>query len=154
MFNRLPAWRFVTLAALGFSIAGCVERRMVVLTDPPTATAYDEKNQPIGATPADKPFIYYGTYHFKFTKDGYETLVVQQKVDAPWYEWPGLDFVSENLIPWTIRDVRYFKYTMQPSNLASQAMTPELLLQQAQQLRDYGATKGTAPPPPIVPPGQ
>jgi len=160
MVHQLYPRRFWLLGLLVVGGAvGCVERRMVVQSDPPGAIVYDEKNQPIGGSTADKPFIFYGKYTFRLVKDGYETLVVDQQVKSPWselrwYEWPGLDFVAENLIPWTIRDVRYFKYTLQPANTNSQNMDPEVLLQQAQALREYGATKGTAPlpPPPLSPP--
>jgi len=139
------------LAAL-VGTSGCVERRMVIITEPYPAAAnaivYDEKNQPIGATPCDKTFTYYGKYRFRIAKDGFETLDVEQRVRAPWYELPGLDFIAENLIPWTIRDVRYFRYTMQPA----QVRPPEEVLQEAQRLRDYGQTIGTTTPAIIPPP--
>src|SRR5262245_16980338 len=111
---RKAPGRWFLAVALALVATGCVERRMVIMTEPAGAIFYDEKNQPIGATPVDKPFTYYGKYGFRFVKDGYETLDVLQCVKAPWYEWPGLDFISENLIPWTIRDVRVFRYQMSP----------------------------------------
>lgn len=131
--------------------AGCVERRMVIITEPFGAIVYDEKNQPIGGAPADHPFTYYGKYRFRIAKDGYETLVVEQRVRAPWYELPGLDFISENLIPWTIRDVRYFRYVLQPR----QVMPPESILGPADALRNYAKGIGTPGAPdlgqPIIP---
>jgi hypothetical protein len=152
MLPRLAPYRLWMLGTLAILAAsGCVERRMVIITDPPGAIVYDEKNQPLGGGPVDKPFVYYGKYSFRLAKDGYETQVVEQPVAAPWYEFPGLDFVSENLIPWTIRDVRYYRYVMQPSSVQSQVMTPDVLLKQAQQLREYSATKGTPLPPDLNP---
>jgi hypothetical protein len=150
--------RFGWLFALPMLIAGsgCVERRMVILSAPygsPSngpdlgAIVYDEKNQPIGAAPVDKPFTYYGKYRFRLAKDGYETLVVDQRVRSPWYELPGLDFFAENVIPWTIRDVRYFRYELKPAEIR----TPEQMLQSGQLLRDYGKTIG-APLPDLNPP--
>ena len=123
---------------------------MVIMAgdDQAGAIVYDEKNQPLGGAPVDKPFTYYGKYHFRLVKDGYQTLEVEQRVAAPWYELPGLDFVSENLIPWTIRDVRYYRYVLQNA----QVVPPEALLQQAQALRDYAATKGVPLPPNLNPP--
>jgi len=109
---------------------------------------YDEKDQPIGAGPVDKTFTYYGKYRFRIAKDGYETLVFEQRVRAPWYEFPGLDFVSENLIPWTIRDVRVFYPVMQPALVRS----PEQLLLEAQSLQAYGKTIGVPLPPDLNPP--
>jgi hypothetical protein len=136
---------------------GCVERRMVIASDPYGAIVYDERNVAIGMTPVDKPFTYYGTHRFRLVRDGCETLVVEEKVRAPWYQWFGIDFISENLIPWTIRDVRYYRYTLPPV----QIFPMELVLQQAQGLRDFASTVGTPlpmdplvnpPPPPMMPP--
>jgi len=137
--------------ALLAGASGCVERRMVIITEPYGAVVFDEKNQSIGAAPADHPFTYYGKYSFRIAKDGYETMRVEQQVRAPWYEFPGLDFISENLVPWTIRDVRYFRYALQPLK----DTPPEALLQQAEQLRSYGQTIGapsgdSGPNPPTV----
>jgi hypothetical protein len=123
--------------------AGCVEHRMVITTEPYGAVVYDEKYQPIGATPADRPFVYYGKYRFTLVKDGYQTLVVEENVKAPWYEVFPLDFVSENLIPYTFRDIRRFHYRLLPAQVAP----AEEVLQQGQQLRDRGRTIGTAPLP-------
>ncbi|MBI2806757.1 MAG: hypothetical protein HYX68_17395 [Planctomycetes bacterium] len=133
--------------------AGCVERRMVIVPEPHGAIVYDEKDQPIGAGPVVKPFTYYGKYRFRIAKDGYETLVFEQRVRAPWYELPGLDFISENLIPWTIRDVRYFYPVLNPIKV----MPFEQVYGQGQLLRNYGKTIGTPSPdlnPPLgAPPG-
>jgi hypothetical protein len=113
--------------AMASALTGCVERRMVIIADPYPAAAgaivWDEKNQPLSGSPADKPFTYYGKYNFRIVKDGFE----------------GLDFFSENLIPWTIRDVRYFRYTLTPV----QVRAPEDLLREGEQLRAYGKTIGT-----------
>ena len=131
------------------SATGCVERRMIIVSDPaPAATGaivYDEREQPIGSTPVDKTFVYYGKYRFRIVKDGYETLDVEQRVRAPWYEFPGLDFIAENVIPWTIRDVRYFRYTLQPAEVRP----PEQVLGNGEALRAYGKTQG---PPDLNPP--
>ena len=142
----LPLIRLLRLCLIGLVLAliglGCVERRMVIIAEPFGAIVYDEKNERLGGSPVDHPFTYYGKYRFRLVKDGYETLVVEQRVRAPWYELPGLDFISENLIPWTIRDVRYFRYVMQPK----QVMPAESVLGPADALRNYARGIGTSPP--------
>jgi hypothetical protein len=154
MLYRVAVNRGWMLAlALLAGTTGCVERRMVIVTEPYGAIVYDEKNQPIGAAPVDHPFTYYGKYSFRLAKDGYETVRVEQPIRAPWYEWPGLDFISENLIPWTIRDVHRFHYVLPPNR----DLPPEQLLQQGEQLRAYGQTIGTplpelSPPTRLMPP--
>ncbi len=133
------------LVVLG-GATGCVERRMVIIADPfpdaSNAIVYDEKDQPIGGTPVDKPFTYYGKYRFRIVKDGFDTLDVEQRVRAPWYELPVLDFISENLIPWTIRDVRYYTYVMNRPAIRP----PDQTLREVEALRAYGRTLGPQTP--------
>src|ERR1051325_308798 len=45
---RLRCWLWLGLLTL-YGTTGCVERRMVIATDPYGAIVYDEKNIPIGA---------------------------------------------------------------------------------------------------------
>ena len=127
----------VTAAAL---LTGCVERRYVVTSDPPGALVL-RNGQPLGATPADDHFVYYGNYHFTLIRDGYETLEVDQPVPPPWYEWPAIDFVSENLIPWWIYDVRRFHYQLQPLQVPNSVD----VLNRAQELRTRGQGLGPLP---------
>ncbi len=136
---------FVAVLSLA-GLAGCVERRMVIMTDPPHAVVFDEKNQPLGASPVDRSFTYYGKYRFRLVKDGYETQVTEEKVRAPWYEWFPLDFISENLLPWTLRDVRYFRYTLQQAPV----IPAEAVLQEATDLRVRGQAIGTPAPEPLA----
>ena len=134
---------------IGFAVTtpilfGCVERRYVVTTDPPGAIVL-RNNQQIGATPADDHFVYYGDYKFTLIKDGYTTLQVDQKIPTPWYEYFPLDFISENLVPWQIEDVRRFHYHLEPL----QAVSTQYLLDRAEELRARANT--IAPPAPPVP---
>ena len=144
---------FLLALALLTSAIGCVERRMVIITHPfPEASGaivFDEKNQARGGSPVDIPFTYYGKYRFRIVKEGYEPLVVEQRVRAPWYQLPGLDFVSEHLIPWTIRDVRYFTYVLEKA----QVRDPETLYDEGSRLREYGKTVGVPLPEPAQPVG-
>jgi hypothetical protein len=134
------------LCAAGLS--GCVERRFVISSEPFGAIVYDEKGQPVGASPADRQFTYYGKYRFTLVRDGYQTLIVEEQVKAPWYEYFPLDFIAENVIPFTIRDVRHFNYQLQPA----QVVPAETVLEQAQQRRAYGKTKGVPLTPEVPPP--
>jgi hypothetical protein len=127
--------RMMALAAL-MMLVGCVERRFVIESDPPGALVL-MNGQPIGATPVDGHFLYYGNYQFTLIKDGYETLQVDERFSAPWYQYFPIDFVSENLYPGKIEDVRrpqVYRLTpkMQPRT--------DALLGQAEQLRAQGRT--------------
>lgn len=90
---------------------------MTIISDPPGATVI-VNGQLLGAAPVDLPsrsFLYYGKYDIQLFRTGYEPLRIQQEVKAPWYQWPGLDFISENLVPWHVKDHRVFTYEMLPA---------------------------------------
>jgi hypothetical protein len=153
------AW-FLGLAIGAATLTGCVERRYVIYTDPPGAVVLRNGQQLALATPVDDHYIYYGNYHFTIFKDGYETLQVDQKIPTPWYEYFPLDFVSENLLPWTIVDRREFHFNLEPVRVPN----TDVLLREAQNLRNRGISLGggsagapalPGPPPPdaSAPPG-
>jgi len=68
----------------------------------------------VGYTPHTGDFTYYGTREITLIKPGYETLTVMQPVKAPWYQYPGVDFVAENLSPFQVTNRRSYFYKMQP----------------------------------------
>ena len=110
----MPASRFLLLLLLLVSVScGCVRRRLTVRSDPPGALVTID-DQEIGRTPVSTPFTYYGTRKFRVTKDGYETITVNQNFPAPWYEIPPLDFITENLWPREIRDERRVDFELVP----------------------------------------
>jgi hypothetical protein len=127
----------VALALAAAGLSGCVERRYVIETDPPGALVL-VNGQPLGTSPVDGYFIYYGTYNFTLIKDGYQTKQVSQQISPPWYQWPVVDFVSENLYPGKLEDVRRFRYGLEPG---VQVNTQELL-NNADALRDRSRTIG------------
>jgi hypothetical protein len=140
-------WRsgLVGLALAG-GLAGCVERTYLVTTDPPGAVVY-ENDHPIGAAPVDRPFVYYGKYRFTLVGDGSQTVVVDEYIRAPFYEYPLLDFISENVLPWTIRDKRHFHYVLPPMPI----VPPDQIRAAAEALRRKGQDIGV-PLPPTAPP--
>ncbi len=129
---------------------GCVERRFVITSDPPGALVY-RNNVPIGTTPVDDHFVFYGKYKFTLVRDKYAPLVVEENICAPWYEYPPIDFVSENLFPFKLIDVRRLHYKLVPLVPDNQ----QEVLNQAEALRGRGQTIGTPRvlQPPPNPPG-
>ena len=79
----------------------------------PGALVYVDDYQ-IGTTPVSTDFVYYGTRKVRLSLSGYETLTVMQPIPTPWYQYPGLDFVSENLVPGEIRDERVVEFQLKP----------------------------------------
>ena len=150
------AWRAVALAAVLLAVGGgCVQRRMTIRSNPPGALVYVDDYQ-IGTTPVSTDFVYYGTRKIRLVKDGFETLTVRQPLPVPWYEVFPLDFVSENLWPWEIRDERVVDLAMAPA----ESQPAELVVARAQTARlaagslpPVAATPlpGVAPPLPRLP---
>jgi hypothetical protein len=131
---------------------GCVHRQFTVTTAipgiPGDAGAIVQVNgKTVGATPVDVPFTYYGTYRLTILRDGLQTLVVDQPVPAPWYEYFPFEFFSEHLNPWTIRDHRRFHFDLKPL----QVPPPEAVLDRSNQLREEGKVTGVPVSSPVMP---
>lgn len=103
----------LAISVLGLCEAGCVHRRLTIRTFPEGATAYVD-NQEIGTTPVSTSFTHYGVRTVRVERDGFETVEVDERIDAPWYLSPGLDFFVENFWPREIRDERVVDIEMQP----------------------------------------
>ncbi|MEL6899048.1 MAG: PEGA domain-containing protein, partial [Planctomycetota bacterium] len=103
-FRQTLKTLFSLAAVLGVCLlGGCVRRRMTVRTNPPGA-AVSVDNQPIGMSPAATGFVNHGPREFRIEKPGFKTEVLQRRIYAPWYQWPGIDFIAEALYPWELRD--------------------------------------------------
>ena len=85
----------------------------------------------IGTTPVATNFTYYGTRKIRLVKDGFETKTEMVSIPAPWYEFPPIDFITENLVPGEVRDQRTLDFQLKP-----QAVVPtQELLSRAEGLR-------------------
>jgi hypothetical protein len=134
MGRKLPSFALTLgAAALALALSGCVDRRFVIDSDPPGANVY-ENGKLIGATPLNHSFTYYGKYRFVFVRDGYEWATVDEQVCTPWWSCFPLDFVVENLLPCSIRDVRYIAKPLEPRR----EIPAEQIRDRAAQLRAEG----------------
>ena len=136
---------------MALTTAGCVQRRFTVRTNPPGAQVYVD-DEYVGVTPVSFDYTYYGTRQIRLIRDGYETLTVRQAMPTPWYEYFPLDFVSENLVPYEIRDERAVEYQLQPQRIVPK----DELINRGEELRRSGVPPipgtGTPPPPGTVDP--
>lgn len=130
---------FLTILVVAAVVAtGCVQRRMTIRSSPPGALVYVDDYE-LGTTPVSHDFVYYGTRNVKLVKDGYETLTVRQPFPVPWYQYFPLDFVTENLLPWEIRDERVVDLAMAPAA----SVPPDSVVARAEQAR---RASGSLPP--------
>jgi hypothetical protein len=126
--------------------SGCVERKYTVYTDVPGALV-QVNNVPLGPSPADGAFVYYGKYNFTLMAQGYETLHVTEDFQPPWYEWWPLDFFFETLWPFELQDVHTFHYHLAPLAIPN---TDEVL-RRSGMVRGQGQAIRPAPTPPPEP---
>lgn len=111
--------------------AGCVRRTVSINSDPQGARVFLNDDE-VGTSPVSVDFLWYGDYDVILRKPGYQALKTHYRIDPPWYQLPGIDFISEVLVPVEIHDQREATFTMTP------AATPETetLINQAQTFRD------------------
>ena len=140
----------ITLVACAVFVlvqSGCVRRRLTIRTNPAGAMAYVGK-QPVGRTPISTDLTYYGKREIEVVADNYRTERVVRNLAPPWYQIPPLDFISETLWPWEIRDERVVDIQMVPY----QAPASEVLQARADGFR-LQASQGVATPIPNIAPG-
>lgn len=125
--------RFIQGVALvllaGGMLAGCVQRKMTITSDPPGALVWLNGKE-MGRTPLTRDFIQYGTYDVQLRKEGYETLNKPTRVIAPWWQWFPIDFVAE-LMPFRPTDHQHLHFSMTPRQEADS----QTLLEHADQMR-------------------
>jgi len=135
-------WRSLILAAVPTVFAGCVDRRFVVATNVPAAQVAVDGHT-LGPAPVDGRWEYGGFYEFRASAPGYESLVVREKFEPKWHDYPGLDFFAEVIWPFRIEDVRYVNLKLVPAK----PIKNEELVGNADRLR----TKSLTLPPPSIP---
>ena len=88
---KLAALSLLALTAL--LLQGCVSRSILITSDPPGAAVW-LNDVPLGPTPVESEFKFYGTYDVRMRLDGYEPIVTSRDAVAPLYEYPGFDLVA------------------------------------------------------------
>ena len=123
----------VVLAAvcvIAVALAGCVERRLTINTEPQGAIVV-LNDQQIGESPVTVPFNWYGDYWVRVSKDGYETLNTHRKLKAPLHDYLPFDFFTQILYPGHIVDTYEWTFELEPQTFP----TPEELIEHARSLR-------------------
>lgn len=110
---------------------GCVRRTLTIRTAPENARVV-LNDEEIGTSPVSTDFTWYGDYDVIIRKEGYETLKTNQRIDAPWYQLPVIDLVTEALLPIEFHDRQEFTYTLQPASRPAR----DQLIEDARKLRE------------------
>jgi hypothetical protein len=109
---RSAAMALIFLGAITFC-GGCVERTMVIDSNPPGALVY-MNDQELGRTPIRRDFFLYGKYDTQVRADGYQTLKTTTAVNPPIYQWIPIDVLAE-ILPIPFHDVQHFTFTLKPA---------------------------------------
>jgi hypothetical protein len=95
--------RFPLAALAPLLLAGCVERLIAVRSEPGGADVYVD-GEKIGRTPIDVPYIWYGTREIVLEKRGFREIRERVALNPPWWQYPGLDLLTDVVLPFTITD--------------------------------------------------
>jgi PEGA domain len=103
-----------TIAIVGLlASVGCIRSRLIITTDPPGADVTFH-HEDYGRTPVTIPFIWYWWYDVEITKEGFETVVAEERLRCPpWFIFP-LDGFFE-ILPIQVTDTRRRHYTLTPT---------------------------------------
>jgi hypothetical protein len=152
------------LAALTALVAsaGCVERKMMIRSDPPGALITLDGHDTELVTPAEVPFDFGGTRAVTLAAPGHKVLDTTAELDDPWFTYFPLDIGAEFLWPGTIHDVQTFDFKLEAyqPGLSAEAKADtrkrlsELKLRAAEYRAGGSEGPGKAAPPAPPPPAE
>ena len=126
--QSLSAVMAISLIAV-LILAGCVERRLTINTQPQGALVVLNDEQ-IGTSPVTVSFEWYGDYNVRITKEDFETLKTHRKLKAPWYDnFPFDSFTMLN--PKRTVDSYEWTFELEPKKQIGR----EELIQNAEELK-------------------
>jgi hypothetical protein len=115
-----------------FSQSGCVERLLAVHSDPPGASVYVD-GEKVGTTPCEVKYIWYGTRVVVLELRGFSLVRQEVVLSPPWWQIIPLDFLTDVVIPITIRDRHSVSYDLEPADVSPREL--EAVLERADELR-------------------
>lgn len=112
-------WVCVVISMGVVASTGCVQRRLIVKTEPEGAFVSIGR-QPVGYSPVSVPYTYHGTRDIQIEKDGYKPINVQQRIRPKWYSVFPISFFTENFSPREIRDQRILDFQLEPKTMTNE----------------------------------
>jgi hypothetical protein len=105
--------RHVILVGMLLTMAGCVERKLTINTNPAGAQVF-LNDEEIGVSPVTTSFRWYGDYNITIRKQDCETLQAHRKLESPWFDYFPFDFVMQVLYPGRIVDSYEWSFDLKP----------------------------------------
>ncbi len=94
-------------------LAGCVERRLWVRTNPPGAVVRINGDE-VGRAPLSWRFDHYGTVLVEAELAGHRPVQEVFELRTPWYQRPVVDFFADVLWPGKIKDDHELALKLEP----------------------------------------
>lgn len=111
-FVSIP--RLVPCVVVALAVSGCVQRKMVIRSDPPGAVVSLDDQRLDETTPVEVPFVWDGGRRVTLSAPGHEVLETTATLEPRWYDYFPLDAFAEFLYPGTIEDVQEFDFELRP----------------------------------------
>ena len=135
----------ISVLAVTALLSGCVERTLILRSDPPGATVVVNGDE-TGVAPAKLHFDTYGTFEVVMSAPRCHRLRALVPVQPPWYERIPIDFFAETLWPVTIHDEHLVTLKLEP--LSEEKAAGADLDQRERQLQERVLNGHAAPTPP------
>ncbi|MBL7214046.1 MAG: PEGA domain-containing protein [Phycisphaerae bacterium] len=127
MAQKIYSWFLAGALLAIFLTAGCVERRLTIVTEPKDAVVW-LNDEEVGTAPVTVNFNWYGDYNVRIEKSGYGILNTHRELERPLHDRFPFDFFAEVLWPKKIVDEYTWTFELEPY----QQTSPEELIQAAQ----------------------
>lgn len=149
----MTALRAVSLAALLCApLAGCAQK-VIEITTEPSGAVVTLNDVPVGRTPLQTEFTYYGDYDIQIRKEGFEPIRTKATAWTPLYERPPLDLATA---PIPYETVVRWHFTLEPSleRREDKQQFEDGLVSRARGLRDQIDDPTKPDPPKAAPAGK
>ncbi|UCG57664.1 MAG: PEGA domain-containing protein [Phycisphaerales bacterium] len=130
MVDRSAMKTMAAVTTLALLLAGCVERKLTINTEPQGAVVF-LNDEEIGESPVTVSFNWYGHYYVKISKEGYETLDTHRNLKAPLHDHFPFDLFAQAVYPGRIVDSYEWTFELSPR----QPISRDELIQRAEELR-------------------
>jgi len=128
--EKRNVWTAIVVSIIALTtLAGCVERKLTINTEPQGALVV-LNDEEIGESPVTVNFNWYGDYCVRISREGYETLDTHRQLKGPWYDYFPFDFFAQIVNPNRIVDSYEWTFELSPR----QQISPEELIEKAREL--------------------
>lgn len=86
---------FTSALVLAGGLVGCGAERTIRITSEPSGALVHLNDDEVGRTPVEVPFLFFGTYDVRLSKEGYRSLWTMAETSPPIWEFPGPDLAAE-----------------------------------------------------------